>query len=412
MAESARDAALIDALRKGTLTSSSPWYAAAQAALKARQDAASATRWNGAGQLVQGPGQAAGAAPSTSTFGANTAADPGLAIKAAADAAAAAATSAANNSARSSANTNKTSLQQAIDAAFAQQSTNQTKLDALTELTNTSLAKARDTKLSGVTSDLKTLLDAALANYDATLGDLNVGLRGNEKAEADSTFANLANRAREKQDIVGQALSQGAGESDVLRSQLQALRNWDSNQNDINRSYFDTLASANSSITDLNIGTKSNMTGYEMDANQRQSSVWDDFYGAMSDAFTQKDNLASNNYLLGQEITANQKNMAGQDALLAWLNTGKSATDYVAATDATGQPQAGTPYVGFAKEAADYAGRSWENPGVSDATKGFTGQEAKTSVLNNSQPWGSQTNTADKGPAAKKKPEGATLRRW
>lgn len=381
---------------------------AAEAAA-ARQAAAVTARYDRSGQMiVTAPGTGPTPAPSNTLYGAITG-DGGAA--AAAAAAEAAATAAANSSARSGANSQKTALQQAIDAAFAQQGTNQAKLDALTKLVGTGLSGARDTKLGAVTADLKLLLDQAMANYTASLGDVNASLRSNEKAEADSSFANLANRAREKMDLVSQALSQGAGESDVLKTQLQALRNWDANQNDVNRSYFDTRDSANASLTDLNTGTKSNMTGYEIDANQRQSNVWDDFYGAMSDSYTQMDNLATNNYLLGQEIQANQKNMEGQNALVAWLDAGKDASSFVAPTTATGTPSVRTPYDGYADEAASFAGQAWKNPGVSDATKNWAGQEAQTSALNTSQGWAAQTNTASTG-TAKKKPEGATLRRW
>lgn len=354
-------------------------------------------------------------APTPTTYGAKTTSSGPSAAQIAASqaaAAAAAANRAANNSAKSSANSTKTALQQAIDAAFSQRATNTAKLDALTDLVGGGLQSARDSKLSAVSSDLKTLLDASLKEYDLSKGDLNTALRSNEMAEADSSFNNLANRGREKQDVVSQALSQGAGESDVLRAQLQTLRNWSSNQADVNRSYFDTENSANSALTSLGTSIKSNMTGYEIDANQRRSSTWDDFYNAMADSYTQKDNLASSNYLLDQEIGANQAKMKSQDALLSWLGSGKNASDYVEKTTATGKESDRKAYSGFADKAAEYAGKSWESPGVSDATKNFEGQKAVDTVLSSSQPWNAQTATASKGPAAKKRPEGATLRRW
>lgn len=375
-----------------------------------RQARASTARYDRSGQMVvTAPGTTPGS-PSTDTFGTTSGGDGGTA--AAIAAAEAKARAEANTAARSGANQQKTALQQAIDAAFAQKNTNTAKLDALTKLVNEGLASARDTKLSGVTGDLRLLLDQALGNYSSSLGDVNTDLRSNEKAEADSSFANLANRAREKMDLVTQALSQGAGESDVLKSQLQALRNWDANQGEVNRSYFDTMNSVNSSLTDLNVGTRSNMTGYEIDANQRLSNVWDDFFGGMSDSYTQMDNLATNNYLLEQEIAANQANMNTQNALTAWLDAGKNAADFVAPTTATGQNQVKAPYKGYAEEAASWAGKAWENPGISAETENWAGQEAQRNALNTSQSWGMQTNTASKGPGRKKKPEGATLRRW
>lgn len=377
---------------------------------QARQNKATTGRMDqGPAPVVTAPAAVA-AAPKAAKSSASTDVYGALAKQQAAQAAAAqaAAISSANNSARSSANTQKTALQAAIDEAAAQKGTNQSKLDALNKLVESGLQSGRDLKLTSLEADLKLLLDQAFANYDATLGDLNAGLRDNEKSESDSTFSNLANRARESQDVVTQALSQGAGESDVLKTQLQALRNWSANQGDINRSYFDTLTSTNSGITDLNVATKSNVTGYELDANQRKSSIWDDFYKGMSDSYTQMDNLATNNYLLDQEIASNQAAMSGQDALLTWLDSGKNADSFVAGTAATGQPGALRQYTGYAGQAADFAGKAWENPGVSEATKSWAGQETQEGQLNTSLV--SAAPSADA--PAKKKPEGATLRKW
>lgn len=409
-----RDDQLIAALRNGTLKPSSPWYKAAQDALRRRQDAASTARYDRSSQTVDtytGTAASAGGGTFGGTSG-NGSSGSGSSASSAISAAEARARTAANKAAKSAANQQKTALQQAIDAAASQKQTNTAKIDALKTLTEGGFAEARKTKLGDVTSDLRLLIDQAMQSYTATLTDLNSSLASNDKAEADSSFANLVNRARETQDAVTQALSQGAGESDVLKTQLQALRNWNSNQGDINRSFFDTRASVNSTITDLNVGTKSTMTGYEMDANQRRSQIWDDFYSAMSDTYTQLDNLASNNYLLDQEIEANRELMKGQDDLLAWLKSGKNYEDYVAKTTATGKTTKKGAYTGFAQQAAEWAQKTWDSPGVSDETKNWQGQETTAGALNSSNPWNLQSSSSDRGAAARRKPEGATLRRW
>ena len=371
---------------------------------KARQAAAQEARYTGnKSPVVTAPAPAARTA-STASFGAMSGDGGPAAAQAAAEARAA-----ANNSARNSANSQKSQLQSAIDAALAQKGANQSKLDALTKLVTEGLQGGRDTHLKGIEGDLKTLLDQAFGQYGQTVSDLNKGLRDNEKSESDSSFSNLANRARESMDLVTQALSQGAGESDVLKTQLQALRNWNSNQGEVNRSYFDTLTSANSAITDLNVGTKSTLTGYEMDANQRRAGVWGDFYSGMADSYTQMDNLATNNYLLDREVSANQGQMSSQDALLAWLDSGKGADGFVA--PAAQAAAAAGPFKGYAEEAATWAGKAWENPGVSETTKNWQGQETVGNPLNSSQAWAAATNESAKG-AQKKKPEGATLRKW
>lgn len=370
-----------------------------------RQNAALAGRYTGGNSPVATapPTASAARAPSTTSYGRTASASGGGGGAAAAQRSAQAA---ANTAARSGANSAKTQLQMQIDAALAQRSTNQAKLDALGKLVGGGLQAGLDTGLRGVDRDLKTLIDQAFENYNTGLSDLNAGLRDNEKSESDSSFGNVANRGRETQDLVAQALSQGAGESDVLKTQLQALRNWSSNQGEINRSYFDTLTSTNNSINDLAIGTKSNMTNYEMEANQRKQGLYGDYYTGLADAYTQMDNAATNNYLLDQEIAANQAQVGGQDQLLAWLAAGKSADSFT--MPAIGAPARGAYSSPYAQLAAENAGKVWENPGVSEATKQWEGQETVVSQLNSSTLFGAPTNTA----LGSKKPEGATQRKW
>jgi hypothetical protein len=377
---------------------------------KARQDAAWAARYTGGKSPVVTPpsaAAAAAAAPASSrTYGATK--PSGGAARPSGGGSAGGGSGALNAMARSGANQQKSALQQAIDAALAQKATNQAKLDSLLGLVGGGLQKGRDTALAGVERDLKTLLDQAFAHYGQQIGDLNKGLRDNEASEADSSFGNMANRARERGDLVTAALAQGAGESDVLKAQLQALRNWSANQTEINRGYFDTLTSTNSAITDLNTGTKSAITGYEMDANQRRGGIWSDFHSGMADAYTQLDNLATNNFLLDQEIAANQQNVSGQDALLAHIAKGKSAESFVAPATAQGSTRSAAPYTGYSAEAARWAGTAYDSPGVSQATLDWKGQETQSTSLGNSQ-LQQQTDEPARKP---KKPEGATLRKW
>ena len=66
---------------------------------------------------------------------------------------------------------------------------------------------------------------------------------------------------------LAQAALQGAGETDTLRGQFMAVRNWDANQADVNRSYFDTTRSINSSLQDLNSDVRQqrvNLATYQM----------------------------------------------------------------------------------------------------------------------------------------------------
>jgi hypothetical protein len=397
---------LIDGVRRATPKAKDPASIPGTPEHTARVNAAWAARYTGGKSPVVTPPSTAASTPASGrTYGATKAAGGGGSGAAGGGGSG---SGALNAMARSGANQQKSALQQAIDAALAQKQTNQSKLDSLLGLVGGGLQRGRDTALSGVERDLKTLLDQAFAHYGEQISDLNTGLRDNEASEADSSFGNMANRARERGDLVTAALAQGAGESDVLKAQLQALRNWSANQAEINRGYFDTLTSTNSAITDLNTGTKSAITGYEMDANQRRGGIWSDFHSGMADAYTQLDNLATNNFLLDQEIAANQQNISGQDALLAHIAAGKSADTFVAPATAAGSTRAGAPYTGYSQEAARWAGEAYQSPGVSRATQAWEGQETTSTPLGNSrlQP---QADDAGRKP---KKPEGATLRKW
>ena len=327
-------------------------------------------------------------------------------------AARAAAYKAANNSARLSANSDLERLNSQITANLARKATNDANLTALKDLVGGGHAKVRDNALAALDASLTAKLAQIKDTFLTSFGDFQVNQRDNESAVNDASFGNLVNRAREKQDVVQQALSQGAGESDVLKSQLQALRNWASNQSDVNRSYFDTRTSINAGITDLNNTTKTGMMNEEMSTNAARASRWDDFYESMGSAYSDMANLDQQNYLLQAEIDATERAKGTTTGLLAWLDAGKNAEDYQAPkltnTGALKPPAYTSDY---AKKAAEMAGSYWADPGVSDETKAWKGGAQSQFGLNNTQVQGSQLNE-QQGAPRRKRPEGATLRRW
>ena len=326
-------------------------------------------------------------------------------------AAAAAAKAAANNSARSSANNTKSSLQKQIDANNAQIGANQGKLNAFTTLVEGGLQGNRDAQLKVIDDALTAILTSTKAHAALQGADLEQNQKDNESSEGDASFANLANRAREKQDLVTQALSQGAGESDVLKTQLQALRNWNVNQSEINRSFFDTKTSIDSAITDLNAGTQTNLVNAELDAIGKKGGVFDDFYTALADAYTQMDNLATNNYLLQGEISAAEDSKATQDKLIEWIDSGKSADTWVAPAQAA-RMASPTVFTGYSSKAAEAAASTWKAPDVSEESKNFSAAKKSDTTLSSSNVANASTNTDAAGTGKKKRPEGATLRRW
>lgn len=327
-------------------------------------------------------------------------------------AARAAAYKAANNSARLSANSDLERLNSQITANLARKATNDANLTALRDLVGGGHAKVRDNALAALDAALTAKLSQIKETFTTSFGDFQENQRDNEAAVNDDSFANLVNRAREKQDVVQQALSQGAGESDVLKTQLQALRNWASNQSDVNRSYFDTRASINAGITDLNNQTKTGMMNEEMSTNAARASRWDDFYESMGSAYSDMANLDQQNYLLQAEIDATERAKGTTTGLLAWLDAGKNAEDYEAPKlTNTGALKPPTYTSDYAKKAAEMASSYWVDPGVSDETKGWQGGAQSQFGLNNTQVQGAQLNERQGAPR-RKRPEGATLRRW
>lgn len=324
----------------------------------------------------------------------------------AADVAAQQARSAANSSARSSANQDIQRLNDQITIKQAQRGTNQKTLDALKTLVDTGLGKARDTQLDAITKSLTTKMEQIQQTFEAGVEGFRDNLRDNEQTEADASFSNLTNRARERGDLVTQALSQGAGESDILQSQMQALRNWQANQGDVARSFFDTRQSINSAISDLNTATRTSRINEETSANDSRSKVWDSYYDSRADALTQMANLDQQNYLLDNEIAATERQKAQQTGLVSWLDSGKNYEDYVAPTSmsAASAPAYTSDY---ARQAAEAAGSAWKSPGISKETQDFKGEGQSEGSLNSSNLAAASSNTS-----SKKKPEGAGLRKW
>ena len=237
---------------------------------------------------------------------------------------------------------------------------------ALEELLKSGFASARDTKLGNV----KRLYDSQdsdlLKGYSDRVGSLVLAGKDNDKAEAGASFSNLANRAREAGDMMAQAAAQGAGETDALKAQLMAVRNWASNQSDVNRSYFDTARSVNSAVTDLNADTRSARMNLAVGMMGDQEQVWANYYNQRADAYTQLGNIRANPYSDSYK---------------------KGATDYA----------------NMAKE----AGTAWKNPGVDSEVQNWNGTvQASEARLNNTAMQGAQMEEPIK------RPEGSTLRQW
>ena len=160
---------------------------------------------------------------------------------------------------------------------------------------------------------------------------------------------------------------QGAGETDLLRTQLMSVRNWEANQSEVNRSFFDTNRSINSAVTDLNLDTKNARINLAADVLGDYDQIWTNYYNQRSDAWTQMGNIHAN-------PTSDSHNAKS------------------------------TAYSNMAKDASS----AWKNPGVNKSLLKWQGwEQPKEQRLNNSIYQGNA-----KPQKRQKRPEGSTLKRW
>lgn len=113
----------------------------------------------------------------------------------------------------------------------------------------------------------------------------------NEMAAGDTQEGGVRNLVRERADSMTAILEQGAGETDALRAMLSAARNWHANASQANRAYYDTAASINAGITDLNKDTRTALANAQNTAEGQREAVWQDFYNRRSEALTQLGNV-------------------------------------------------------------------------------------------------------------------------
>ncbi len=231
-------------------------------------------------------------------------------------------------------------------------------------------------------------------DYEARADTLEGASEDNEKAFTDTSAANTANRARERQNAITQAMSQGAGESDLMRAEQMSLRSWDANQGDVNRSYFDTLRSINSSLTDLNVDTRTGLAGLHLQANQDRDAAWTNYYDQMSKTWTQLGNTlgqGSSNAGQAAQISNDPDSGIGKKG----RKQDRRDRDQMAA-------QAEKAY----NKAAGFTGKAFADPGLPPSIQDWEGRDPITGYTSTSVYLG-----GDQAPE-RKKPEGAKLRSW
>ncbi len=223
-----------------------------------------------------------------------------------------------------------------------------------------------------------------LSGYSQRVGSLKDAATDNEIAANDTSVTNLNNRARERTSALTEAMNMGAGESDTLKSTMMSLQSWDANQNDVNRSFFDSLRSINSSLTDLNTDTKTARLNAETQKNNDQAQLWAGYYEQKSQGYTDLSNLLGQEADLrgsakesGSKAAGKAQKKAAAASLKAFQNAGKAATTVR------------------------------ETPGNSAALLNWQGEEEIRGRMNSSKFENAATAI---GP--KNKPSGASLREW
>ena len=212
-------------------------------------------------------------------------------------------------------------------------------LKALQALLSGGFAKARNQQLKNINTMYATQDADLLKGYESRSNQLGLARTDNDKSEADASFANLANRARETQDILAQTAEQGAGESDTAKAQLMAIQNWNANQSEVNRSYFDTVRSVNNAVNDLNVDTRTARINLATQMLGDKQQAWANYQNQMVETATQIANLRANPYSNAYKKGAKDYQAVIKNAETVWKNPGvkKSITDWEGAA----QPQEG-----------------------------------------------------------------------
>lgn len=244
--------------------------------------------------------------------------------------------------------------------------------------------KALATRLSNIKLVYGQQDSALVEAYNTQIGGLRTAAEANEKATSDQTIAALSNRARERTMALTEAMNQGAGESDTLKSQLMSLRSWEANQSEVSRSYFDSLNSINNEITGLTASTKVNRQNLQNEVNQDSVDVRDAYFDQRSQAWVQLGNLYGEKGM----------NLGMANEQLSSKSTSSARKKAVKQSDRA--------FMAAAKNNS----RAAKNPGISAGLRNWKGAAPVDARVNNGGIETVATATTIK------RPEGATLRKW
>ena len=254
---------------------------------------------------------------------------------------------------------------------------NQATQDIINALLNSlgGFASGRDTQIANASRQLEASLNGILKNYTAAVDDYEESAEGNQQDQAAKSAANATNRARERISLLLQAASQGAGETDQFRSSIMAALNADANQQEIDRSFFDTERSINSQIAGANSQAESQRRSAWEQNQEQVGSAWNEYWKNYSDTMTNVQRTAASNTNVDSDYST------GFNADLRGMNV--------------------------VDEASKYAGKTYQTENKDDEWfKNFVGRKEgkNTDVTSTSRAGAVQI-------AAPKSAEGATLRK-
>ena len=153
------------------------------------------------------------------------------------------------------------------------------------------LKLSRDQNLS----DIGQLIDAQLGQLKEGAAKRGAGFLtaadNNAKATDSSQQQNISNLVREQSEATEQILTQGAGETDMMKALLMGARNWQANTSEANRAYFDTQASVNQGITDLNLDTQTALSNTWTQGEADKEKIWQEFRDSRSEILNEIANL-------------------------------------------------------------------------------------------------------------------------
>lgn len=212
------------------------------------------------------------------------------------------------------------SQRKAAGNTFLQQARNlEMQAVALEEAIKNSFSAARKQNLRDVDRALSATLSALRSGANAKYAEFMVGADNTEKARAYNEETNASNLVRERQESLAQALAQGAGETDQMRTMLLAARRWSENAGQANRAYFDSMASTNAAITDLREDVRTGLTNTFIQSENERDRIWQVYYDGQAEALTQLGNIRGQQrdyYAQAEEMGAEPKKGAKKKAKL------------------------------------------------------------------------------------------------